>query len=124
MLPLRPLRAYFLALSLFLALAVPALADSSVYGTVDTSTGSTSTPRDTALLLPGATSPMAGAPAGGTAASEAAAPGRAGGLQPALVALILSGLGGLLLSSGLAGRRRSHTGRAAAGWSRQARSRG
>ena len=123
MLPLRPLGVSLLALSLFLALAVPALADSGAYGTVDIGTGSTGTTRDTPLLLPPATIPAAGATAG-AAASEAAAPGRAGGLQPALVALILSGLGGLLLSSGLVVRRRGRTGRVAPGRSMHARPRG
>ena len=61
MLSRRPLGVSLLALSLFLALAVPALADSGVYGTVDTGTGSTGTTRDTPLLLPPATSPAAAA---------------------------------------------------------------
>ena len=112
MLPRRPLGVSLLVLSLFLALAVPALADSGVYGTMDTGPGSTGTTSDTPLLLPPATSPAA------------AAPGRAGGLHPTLVALILSGLGGLLLSSGLVVRRRGHTGRAAPGRSVHARPRG
>ena len=90
------LGAYLLALSLFLALTAPARADDSTYGTMDTGFGLLSVGRDTASM----------ASVGAVPASAAAAPGRAGGLHPGMAASALSGLGLLVIGSGLALRRR------------------
>ena len=89
------LGAYLLALSLFLALTAPSRADDSTYGAMDTGFGLLSAGRDTA-----STASIADAPA-----SVAAAPGRAGGLHPGMAASALSGLGLLVIGSGLALRR-------------------
>ena len=96
MVPLRTLGVYLLALGLFLALAAPALAGDSTYGTLDTGAS-----KDAVILLPAAPGPAGVAPAGSAPASAGPAPGRAGGLNPALAAAALSGLGLLLMAGGL-----------------------
>ena len=108
----RLLGAYAFALALFVAPAAPTFAGGSDVGPVSSVPAQQVTEgKDTA----GAPAPAAQAPAGvapssiapstTAPASVAGAPARAGGLQPGLVALALSGLGLLTLSGGVALRR-------------------
>ncbi len=100
---LRVVGAYLLAFGLFIGVAAPALAGGSDVGTVPAQM--TTVGKDGGAA-PAAMVPAGTAPAGSAPATVAMAPARAGGLDPAVAAAVLSGLGLLATGGSLAIRRR------------------